>query len=77
MKKSIEVRNSGKCPKFQTKKGEYVRSKSEKILADCFTIMGYYTNMSAHLQLVSGRVIFPILLYNIEDEKETIGNMTE
>ncbi len=58
-------------PKFQTKKGEYVRSKSEKILADCFYDHGILYKYECPLQLVSGRVIFPdFTFYNIEDEKE-------
>ncbi|SEJ12397.1 hypothetical protein SAMN02910453_2185 [Lachnospiraceae bacterium A10] len=58
-------------PKFQTKKGEYVRSKSEKILADCFYDHGILYKYECPLLLNNGWIIYPdFTFYNPEKEQE-------
>lgn len=59
------------APEIYSKKGERVRSKSEKILADTFFDLGIPYKYECPLQLKDGRVVYPDFTFlNLETGKE-------
>ena len=55
---------------IKTKRGEYVRSKSEKILADLFYENGIPYQYEPAFRLINGKLVYPdFVLLNVRERK--------